>query len=76
MIEPTETELTREERIRSLAYRLWQEDGCPEGCAEDHWFKAGTIVDAEAADPDWLRRAAPADEPKAEARNPTKRRAA
>ena len=29
-----------EEEIRELAYRLWEEDGCPEGQALEHWARA------------------------------------
>ena len=59
MIDNTEiNELTREERIRSLAYSLWEQEGCPEGCAEIHWRKASEMVDAEMRDPEWLKRIA------------------
>jgi hypothetical protein len=27
-------------RVREIAYRLWQQDGCPEGEALRHWFAA------------------------------------
>ena len=57
--------LAKEERIRAIAYSLWEEEGRPEGCAEQHWFRACEQVAAEAelavdteADPDWLRREA------------------
>jgi hypothetical protein len=30
----------REERIRSRAYQLWEENGRPEGSAEKFWLKA------------------------------------
>ena len=26
--------------IAPLAYRYWQERGCPEGCPEEDWFRA------------------------------------
>jgi hypothetical protein len=26
--------------IAPLAYRYWQERGCPEGCSEEDWFRA------------------------------------
>ncbi|MCC2112997.1 MAG: DUF2934 domain-containing protein [Hyphomicrobiales bacterium] len=29
-----------EEVVRSTAYRIWQDEGCPEGRAEEHWLKA------------------------------------
>jgi len=33
-----------EDEIRELAYQLWQEDGCPEGRAEEHWAKARALL--------------------------------
>ena len=37
------TETSREEEIRQLAYRLWQEEGRPDGYDVQHWLKAETI---------------------------------
>jgi len=37
----------KEQRIRDVAYRLWQEDGRPEGRAEEHWRRACEIVAKE-----------------------------
>lgn len=37
----------REERIRERAHRLWEEEGRPDGRAEDHWFQAKEIVALE-----------------------------
>ena len=34
------TESNREEEIRQLAYRFWQEEGCPNGAELQHWLKA------------------------------------
>ncbi len=34
------TEIDRDEEIRQLAYRFWQEAGCPDGSDLDHWLKA------------------------------------
>jgi hypothetical protein len=31
---PTEAEIAR------IAYRIWEERGCPDGCAEEHWREA------------------------------------
>jgi hypothetical protein len=28
------------EKIRALAYQLWEEEGCPEGRSEAHWIEA------------------------------------
>lgn len=33
-------EADREDRIRARAYQLWEEEGRPEGRAEQHWFTA------------------------------------
>jgi hypothetical protein len=49
-------ELPREERVRQIAHRLWEQEGCPEGRAEIHWFMACAIIDGETDEPDWLQR--------------------
>ena len=36
-----------EERIRQRAYKLWEEEGCPEGRADSHWDKAAELVAIE-----------------------------
>jgi hypothetical protein len=36
-----------EERIRQRAYKLWQEEGCPEGRADAHWDKAAELIAIE-----------------------------
>lgn len=43
-----EASLTRE-RIEQLAYRLWQEAGCPEGQADQIWLQAQGLLQAEEA---------------------------
>lgn len=35
----------RDQRIADLAYRMWEEDGRPEGRAEVHWLRAAVLVD-------------------------------
>lgn len=37
------TESNREEEIRQLAYRLWQEAGCPEGNEVQNWLNAEAV---------------------------------
>jgi len=32
--------IEQNQEIRELAYRIWQEEGCPDGRAVDHWVKA------------------------------------
>ena len=34
------TKTDRDEEVRQLAYRIWQEAGCPDGSELQHWFKA------------------------------------
>lgn len=36
-----------EKRVRDRAYKLWQEEGCPEGRADVHWDKARELVAIE-----------------------------
>lgn len=36
-----------EQRVREWAYRLWQEEGCPEGRDTIHWDKARELVATE-----------------------------
>ncbi|HEY5364249.1 MAG TPA: DUF2934 domain-containing protein [Aestuariivirga sp.] len=56
------TQLPRDERVGLLAYQIWEEEGCPDGKAEDHWLRACEMVDAEIAFaenqelPEWLDR--------------------
>jgi DUF2934 family protein len=33
--------------VRRRAYRLWQQEGCPDGRAEVHWDKARELVAIE-----------------------------
>src|SRR5262245_46990416 len=35
--------IEQNQEIRELAYRIWQEEGCPDGHAVDHWLKAQMI---------------------------------
>jgi hypothetical protein len=36
-----------ERRVRERAYKLWQEEGCPEGRSEVHWERARELVAIE-----------------------------
>jgi hypothetical protein len=36
-----------DERVRDRAYRLWVEEGCPEGRADVHWERARELVAVE-----------------------------
>ncbi len=35
-----------EERIRKLAYELWEQAGCPNGRSYEFWFAARTEIEA------------------------------
>ena len=37
----------KEQRIREIAYSLWEEEGYPEGRADEHWAAAEAVVDAQ-----------------------------
>lgn len=39
----------REERIRQRAHELWEQEGRPEGRAQDHWERAAQDLDREDA---------------------------
>lgn len=71
MTEKTKKEpLSRETRIRNLAYMLWMEDGCPEGRDQAHWLEAEDMLRAEDEDPKWLVRADKKTEPVAKEPKP------
>lgn len=36
------------ERIRECAFMLWQQDGSLEGCADEYWRMARTLMEQEA----------------------------
>ena len=42
-----EYEQERDGRIRQRAYRMWQDEGCPEGRADAHWDNAAELVAIE-----------------------------
>ncbi len=60
--ETVETQPSRDERVGVLAYQIWEEEGCPDDKAEEHWLRACEMVDAEIAFaenqelPEWLDR--------------------
>ena len=50
-----------EERKRALAFKMWEDEGRPEGKAEEHWDRACLLVmeldsEVEVAKPGWLKR--------------------
>jgi hypothetical protein len=52
-----------EQRVRKRAYRLWREEGCPEGRAEVHWEKARELV---AIEDNYQQTLKPVDAPEAQ----------
>jgi hypothetical protein len=40
----------REERIRAIAHRIWEEEGQPKGQEERHWRLAESVVIEEEAE--------------------------
>lgn len=44
----------REDTIRARAHQLWEQEGRPEGRAEDHWVQAKEIVAIEEGRPETL----------------------
>lgn len=39
-----------EQRIRELAYQIWENEGRPEGKTEEHWALASEMVESESHD--------------------------
>lgn len=67
-----QTEIHREELIRSRAYQFWLEEGRPEGRAHIHWQRAVESLTADTI-PDITPVAAPAvEKPAAKAKAPAK----
>jgi len=58
---------SEEQRIRELAYQIWQSEGCPEGEEERHWAMARKLVEAEYG----AAAAKPASRPRKAATKPT-----
>jgi Protein of unknown function (DUF2934) len=54
----------RDQRIADLAYRMWEEDGRPEGRAEAHWLRAVVLVDEMAPKAPAKKKAASTKTPK------------
>ncbi len=35
--------MAREDEVKLIAYRIWEEEGCPDGQDCDHWYRAEAI---------------------------------
>ncbi|TCK28988.1 DUF2934 family protein [Ancylobacter aquaticus] len=44
----------RDETIRARAHQIWEQEGRPEGRAEDHWVQAKEILAIEEGRPETL----------------------
>jgi Protein of unknown function (DUF2934) len=55
---PETTPMDLEEHKRRIAYELWENEGRPEGKAEEHWNQACLVVMSlqDETSPDWLQR--------------------
>ena len=62
--------MEREEEIRDLAYRIWEEEGYPEGRNLEHWVKAEAILKARNGQP----ANGPAEQTPAEVQRPARKR--
>jgi hypothetical protein len=45
----TKTLAPSDDRIREIAHSIWLQEGCPEGCSEEHWHRAVEMAKAELA---------------------------
>ena len=41
--------MATEEQIRALAYEMWEQEGCPEGKREEHYYRAKQILEEQEA---------------------------
>ncbi len=59
--------MATEEQLKELAYRLWEEDGRPEGRDQEHYFRARKILEDKEAAPAMQMSPSPARVPVASA---------
>jgi hypothetical protein len=43
--------MDRDKQIRDRAYQIWQEEGCPDGKAAEHWEQARRMIEKEESSP-------------------------
>lgn len=41
--------MNREEKIRARAHAIWESEGQPSGCDQDHWARASQEIDGQDA---------------------------
>jgi hypothetical protein len=39
--------MAKEDEIRLIAYKIWEEEGCVDGLDCEHWYRAETIWDQQ-----------------------------
>jgi len=39
--------MVTEKKIRHLAHAIWEKEGCPEGKADEHWYKAKQVLEKQ-----------------------------
>jgi hypothetical protein len=39
--------MAKEDEIRLIAYKIWEEEGCIDGLDCEHWYRAETIWDQQ-----------------------------
>ena len=54
-----------DQRLRDIAYRLWVDAGRPQGRADEFWFAAQALLDAEAPPAEPAAEEPPPEEPPA-----------
>ncbi|WP_158660588.1 DUF2934 domain-containing protein [Paraburkholderia hospita] len=57
----TGSEGTRLERIRDLAYRLWEQDGSPDDHTDQYWYEAERQIRTEGGEENGEASSEPAD---------------
>jgi hypothetical protein len=60
----SDTDDARARNVRQRAYFIWQEEGCPDGRADDHWHRAWEM-ESEAALDEAVDESFPASDPPA-----------
>lgn len=47
----TDLALSEQEQISILAHKIYIEEGCPEGCADEHWARAERAIHEQRLSP-------------------------
>jgi Protein of unknown function (DUF2934) len=63
----------REEEIKLIAYRIWEEEGCIDGHDCEHWFRAEAIWEQNQKKPVLSRKKSVVESAKTESKQAAKR---